>query len=152
ASNTGRTGRVRVYQLSDLAPTMPILFMPIDSGFAPMDGAPTVMTAPYQLATVAVQGQKIYVPSVSVSPETPVRFNSNVFPVVYVGGLGTRTEDRGPNGSADLARVAFDRLTTGMPRQALADIVDLAFIGSSGIAYVVSRGSDTVQRVIYDGP
>jgi YVTN family beta-propeller protein len=151
ASNTGRTGRVRIYQLSDLAPTMPILFEPIDSGFAPMDGAPTVMTSPNQLFGVAVQGQKIYVTSISASPQAPVRFNSNVFPVIHVGDLGTRTEDRSAVGTANLARLVADAAPAGSTKHHLADIVDLAFIGSSGIAYVISRGADVMQRVVYDG-
>src|SRR5262249_45682823 len=73
ATDTGRTGRVRIYHVSDLTPSpTPILFQPIDSGFAPSgspDGTPTVMTSPNQLYSVAIFNGKIYVTSVSASPE-----------------------------------------------------------------------------------
>src|SRR5438132_10653309 len=49
--DTGRTGRVRIYKVSDLSPEPPITFDPIDSGVAkggnPANG--TVMTSPNQL-------------------------------------------------------------------------------------------------------
>ena len=152
-SDTGRTGRVRIYQLSDLSATESIAFAPIDSGFEPVTGAGTVMTSPNQLYAVAIHNNKIYVPSVSASPEPPVRFNGNVFPVLYVGNLATRREDRSDAGTSNLARLVFDELGPDDTRFALADLVDIDFFGDTGIAYALSRGSNVVQRLSYiDGP
>jgi YVTN family beta-propeller protein len=152
--DVGRAGRVRLYGLGDLAPQAPIILRPLDSGFAPAGsaaGTPTVMTAPNQLYAAAVQGQKVYVTSVSAAPQPPIRFNTNVFPVLYVGDLGTHTEDRSNVGSANLARLAEDALgdAAGTDRFFLQEIVDLAFADAS-TAYVVSRAADVIQRVSYD--
>lgn len=147
----GRTGRVRIYTLSDLNPSTAITFAPLDSGFVP-DGTTggTVKTSPNQLWNVAIQGDKIYVPSVSASPQAPVKFNTNVQPVVYVGSLTDRAEVLSNVGTTNLARKVADALASGTTRYFLADIVDLSFKGTSNIAYVVSRGADVVQRVVYD--
>lgn len=107
------------------------------------------MTSPNQLSTVAIQNGKVYVPSVSVSPGAPVRFNLNIQPVVYVADLEGRSPDDGPLGTINLARAVKDEAGDA-PAFFLADIVDLSFIGDSGIAYVVSRGADVVQRVVFE--
>src|SRR5688572_2702101 len=63
ATDTSRTGRVRIYQASDLVGTQAITLAAIDSGFAPSTaapGAPTVMTSPNQLFSVLVNGSKLY--------------------------------------------------------------------------------------------
>ena len=96
-----------------VAASLDHVFAPIDSGFAASDrtaGAPTVMTSPNQLYAVAVQGGKVYVTSVSASPEPPINFDANVFPVVYVGDLATGTEDRRTSASANLARLVDDQI------------------------------------------
>lgn len=155
--DTGRVGRVRRYNVSNYAPQSPILFNPIDSGFAPAAaaaGTPSVQTAPNQLSAAALLGNKVYVTSVSASPQAPITFQSNVFPVVYVGNLGTGEEDRGIAGTANLAKIAEDTIlpvVTGNKRFFLADIVDLDFLEGSTTAYVVSRGADVLQRVNYTG-
>lgn len=151
ARDDGRTGRVRIYRLSDLKPSTAITFAPHDSGFVP-DGTSggTVKTSPNQLWNVAIQGDRIYVPSVSASPNAPIRFNTNVQPVVYVGDLTNRIEILNNVGTTNLARKVADVLPPGSVRYFLADIVDLSFKGTSNIAYVVSRGADVVQRVVYD--
>jgi DNA-binding beta-propeller fold protein YncE len=151
--DTGRIGRVRRYNVSDLSPQSPIVFQPIDSGFAPSTAppdAPTVMTAPNQLSAAAVQGDKVYVTSVSASPEPPVDFQANVYPVLYVGDLATGMEDLSNVGSANLARLAYDQIPPEATRRFLQEIVDLAFDGDSNEAYVVSRAADTVQHLTYD--
>jgi len=150
--DTGRIGRVRRYRVSDLTPQTPILFQPIASGFAPTTPpeAPMVMTAPNQLYSAAVQGGKVYVTSVSASPEPPITFQANVFPVLYVGDLASGMEDRSNVGSANLARLATDQIPPPDRRFFLQEIVDLAFDGDSNVAYVVSRAADTVQRLTYD--
>ncbi len=153
ATDASRSGRVRIYGLIDLAPQTPILFTPLDSGFAPdgsAPGTPTVMTSPNQLWSVIPQNGKIYVTSVSASPAPPVKFNTNVQPVVYVGDLAARGEDRSNVGTVNLARKVGDALAPGTTRFFLADIVDMDFKGTSTVAYVVSRGADVVQRVVFD--
>jgi YVTN family beta-propeller protein len=153
--DTGRIGRIRRYNVSDYAPQPPILLQPIDSGFVPdgsAAGTATVETAPNQLSAVATRAGKIYVTSVSASPQGPIKFNANVFPVVYVGDLATGAEDRSNVGTANLAKLAEDAIqpaVTGKQRFFLQDIVDLDFLGNT--AYVVSRAADTVQRVTYGG-
>ena len=127
----------------------PLTFAALDSGFAPTAGEPTVMASPNQLGSVVVQGGRVYVPSISVSPAPPVKFNSNVQPIVYVGDLATREEKRDNVGSANYARVVKDAAGTD-PVLFLADLVDMAFIGDSNIAYALSRGAEVVQRVVYD--
>lgn len=150
ATDTSRTGRVRIYQLSNLAPTAPIIFAPIDSGFVPNGtSAGTVMTSPNQLYSVAVTGGKIYVTSVSASPKGPPVFNGNVYPVVYVGDLASRTEDRSIAGTTNLARRIADAIPSGV-RFFLADMVDVSFVGSTNVGYFLGRGSDVIQRVVFD--
>lgn len=151
--DTGRIGRIRRYQVSDLSPLSPILFQPIDSGFAPSTSppdAPTVMTAPNQLYATAIQAGKVYVTSVSASPQPPINFQANVFPVLYVGDLATGMEDLSNVGSANLARLVYDQIPPEEQRRFLQEIVDLAFDGDSNEAYVVSRAADTVQHLTYD--
>ena len=156
--DTGRGGRVRLYNLGTLSPQAPILFNPIDSGFAPAGSAPgtaSVMTSPNQLSAVAIQGNRIYVTSVSASPQAPIKFNANVFPVLYVGNLDAHLEDRSNVGSANLAKLANDALGDGpgTDRFFLGDIADLALAPSvpgTQVAYVASRAADVVQRVNYD--
>jgi YVTN family beta-propeller protein len=155
ACDSGRVGRVRLFNLSDFAPQSPIIFNPIDSGFVPdgsAAGTASVMTSPNQFYSVAIQSGKIYVTSVSASPQAPAKFNANVFPVVYVGDLSTRSEDRSNVGSANLAKLAEDTIpqSEGHSRFFLSEPVDLAFQGDSNVAYVISRASDVVQRVVYD--
>lgn len=151
--DTGRIGRVHRYNVSDLSPQSSIVFAPIDSGFAPSTAppdAPTVMTSPNQLYSAAVQGDKVYVTSVSASPEPPVNFQANVYPVLYVGDLTTGMEDLSDLGSANLARLVYDQIPAEETRRFLQEIVDLAFDGDTNEAYVVSRAADTVQHLTYD--
>ncbi|MBK9034187.1 MAG: YncE family protein [Myxococcales bacterium] len=147
-----RAGRVRLYRTSDLAPEAPITFAPIDTGFAPAGaaaGTPTAITAPNQLWGAVVVGAKIYVPSISAAPAAPVNFQTNVHAVLYVGDLTAHAEDRGLNGTMVLPRLVRDQIPDPTGRQFLADIVDLDFVGT-GVAYVLARGTDTVQRVVLD--
>lgn len=147
-TDTSRAGLVRIYSTGDLSPQSPITFMPIDSGFAPMGGA-NVQTSPNQLGPVAIQGTKIYVPSISVSPAAPIAFNLNIQPVVYVGDLATASEDRNPGGTTNLAALVRDEAPSGVQPLFLADLSDIAFIGAGGVAYAVSRGADVMQRLVY---
>jgi YVTN family beta-propeller protein len=152
--DASRTGRVRIYSLADLTAKSPITFAPRDSGFVPdgsAAGTATVTTSPNQLGAVTVQGGKIYVTSVSVSPAPPLKFNANVQPVVYVGDLATSKEDLSPVGTTNMAKEVKDEILAPKPRLFLADLVDIVFVvGDKNIGYVLSRGADVVQRVVYD--
>ncbi len=151
ASDELRTGLVRVYKVSDYTATQGIRFAPLDSGFVP-DGtnAGTVKTSPNQFYAAAIQGQKVFVTSISASPKGPPKFNGNVQPVVYVGDLETRKEDLGNAGTVNLAKKVAEAIPAGQPRHFLADLSDIAFAGSSNIAYTVSKGADVVQRIVFD--
>ncbi len=153
--DTGRLGRLRRYRLSNLSALAPIILTPLDSGFVELGlpgGTAAIMTTPNQLYAAAIRGGKVYVTSVSASPQPPTRFNANVFPVLYVADLTTGAEDRSINGTANLAKLADDALRpdeTQATRLFLQEIVDLDFADAS-TAYVVSRAADAVQRVNYD--
>ena len=142
AKDTGRTGRVRLYRLSDLAPQTAITFDPVDSGF-------TVMTSPNQLWSVSIRAGRIYVTSVSASPALPLQFDRNVFAVVYVGDLATKTRVDAPGGTTSLIKAIVDQVTT-RPRFVMGDLVDMDFIPGSSVSYAVSRGADAVQRITWN--
>ncbi|HJQ84518.1 MAG TPA: YncE family protein [Candidatus Binatia bacterium] len=151
AKDTGRTGRVRLYRTNDLGAETAITFSAKDSGF-PAGGVgsnPTIMTSPNQLWSAAIRDGRIYVPSVSASPEGPPRFDNNVFAFVWVGDLDAKTEVNTPDGSTNLTRRVVDSFTAPPARFVLGDIVDMDFIPDSNVSYVVSRGADCVQRVTW---
>ena len=158
-TDASRQARVRIYAAADLSPGEPIVFAPFDSGFAPSTaaaGAPTVMTSPNQLWTVEVVGTTIYVPAISASPDRPTNFQTNVFPTVLVGDLTARAEVRGGLGTTNLARLVRDQIPapvapTDPPRFFLADPVDVAFVNKE-VGYVLSRGADVMQRIVYREP
>ncbi|MDB4969801.1 MAG: hypothetical protein JWN44_5490 [Myxococcales bacterium] len=150
----GLTGRIRMYHVSDLTPSMPIVLAPIDTGFLKNGTGPaTVKTSPNQLTSITILDKRVFVTSVSVSPEGPPRFDNNVFPIVYVGDLDGHAEIRTPAGSTNLTRKIFDAVPTPSattPRFAFGDVVDLAFVPGKNIAYAVSRAADAIQRVVFD--
>jgi cytochrome c peroxidase len=154
ACDIGRRGVVRLYNVSDHSPQPPrIMFDPVDSGFIPPGGAETVMTSPNQLYAAAIDGDRVYVTSVSASPEPPINFRVNVHPVVYVADLQTHQEVRTAGGTANLARLAEDALgdVPGVTdRFFLQELVDLDFVVGTQTAYAVSRAADAVQEIIFD--
>lgn len=147
--DTGRLGKVRVFELADLTESGPITFAARDSGFGPNPGDPTVQVGANQLAGIAIQGDRVYVTSVAAAPEGPSKFNVNVQPVVYVGDLLSREENVSNVGTTNLARAVKDAVGTE-PMLFMADLVDIAFIGDGNVAYALSRGADVVQRLVYD--
>jgi YVTN family beta-propeller protein len=151
ASDTGRVGNVRLFNVGTLRQELGIGLEALDSGFVP-DGTNrgTVKTSPNQLWGATVQNGKIYIPSISASPAAPARFNGNVYPVLYVADLGKKAEDKGVNGTTNLAKKVADAIPAGQPRHFLADIVDIGFVGESNIGYVLSRGADVVQRIVLE--
>jgi YVTN family beta-propeller protein len=152
AKDTGRTGVVRLYRLSDLGAETPIRFDAIDSGFPAggVSGSPTVMTSANQLWGAAIAGGRVYLPSVSASPQGPPRFDNNVFPVVWVGDLAARAPVTTGAGTTNLAREVVDSFTAPPARFVLGDLVDIDFIPGTNVSYAVSRGADCVQRAVWN--
>ncbi len=150
----GRIGHVRTFSLGSLAEIHDITLGSLDSGFA-KNGDPTkgtVTTSPNQLAAVAASGSRIFVTSVSASPEAPARFDNNVFPVIYVADLETGTEIRDGGGTTNLARRIYDAIpspSAQSPRFIPGDLSDLAFLGDSNVAYAVGRAGDVMVRVTF---
>ncbi len=150
-TDTSRLGNVRLFNVGTLRPELGIGLEPLDSGFVP-DGTSkgTVKTSPNQLWGATIQNGKIFIPSISASPAAPAKFNGNVYPVLYVADLAKKLEDKGVNGTTNLAKKVADAIPAGQPRHFLADIVDIGFVGESNIGYVLSRGADVVQRVVLE--
>ncbi len=150
----GRTGKVRRFSL-ELEDLGDITLAPLDSGFA-RNGDPTqgtVTTAPNQLASLAVADGRVFVTSVSASPEAPTRFDNNVFPVVYAADLATGVEERGAGGSTNLARKVVDAIpspTPEAPRFIPGDLSGIDFVPGTNIAYVVGKAGDVMVRVVWD--
>ncbi len=150
-TDTSRLGNVRLFNVGTLRQELGIGLEVLDSGFVP-DGTTrgTVKTSPNQLWGATIQNGKIYMPSISASPAAPAKFNGNVYPVLYVADLAKKAEDKGVNGTTNLAKKVADTIATGQARHFLADIVDLGFVGESNIGYVLSRGADVVQRIVLE--
>lgn len=138
--NDGRQGIVHLYRVSDKSEQGPLMLAP----FANTDATLEPMAAPNQLYAVGIANGRIFIPTVSAAPAAPVGFNRNVYPVLYVGDLATRKQVVGGNGTLNLAE-AVNKLPA--PRFFLSETVDLAFLPTTNIAYVVSRGADVIQRV-----
>src|SRR5262249_30995409 len=130
-----RTGRVRIYDLATLTPQTAITFAPHDTGVTPVGTSATVTASPNQLGAVFIRRDaahpedttkaRLYIPTVAVSPQGPPRFDGNLFPMVYVGDLGTHAEVTTPDGSANLS----DKVRGAGGGNFLAEIVDIAFAG-----------------------
>ncbi|HEX8112748.1 MAG TPA: YncE family protein, partial [Kofleriaceae bacterium] len=159
-TDTSRTGRIRLYKLSDLGAAASISLAPIASGFAPTDATgtavgPVTQTSPNQLASAIVVGSKLYATTVSASPAPPFTFTVNVQPGLEVVDLQARQQDTSALGTMNLARLVKDQLpdprtTQGAPpRNFLADLIDVGFVGND-VAYVLSQGGDAIQRVVLD--
>jgi DNA-binding beta-propeller fold protein YncE len=151
----GRTGLVVTWPLTSLHTATKITLASIDSGFPKggVAGAATVTTSPNQLASMAVAGTRVYVTSVSASPEGQTRFDNNVFPVVYVADWSSGTEVRDGSGTANLARKIVDKITAapGAPRFIPGDLSDIAFIEGSRVAYAIGKAGDVMLRMDYSG-
>ncbi len=142
--NDGRVGRVHLFKTSDGTDQGPMALNPFtntDSSFDPK-------AAPNQLYSVAVANGRIFIPSVSASAEPPVGYNRNVYPVVYVGDLTTGKQVVGGSGTVNLSE-AVNKLPVvpGSPRFFLAETVDIGFLPTTNVAFLVSRGADVIQRV-----
>jgi hypothetical protein len=154
AKDDGRIGYLRTFSLADLATPTPVRFQPIDSGFAKGGVAAngTVMTSPNQLGAIALAKGRLYVTSVSASPEAPARFDNNVFPIVYVADLATATEVRDASGTVNLARKIYDAIPSPSPtnpRFIPGELSDIDFVPNSGVGYAVGRAGDVMVRVVW---
>lgn len=150
AKDDGRTGKVRLYPISDLGQYKDVSLAPLDSGFprGGVAGAPTVMTAPNQLSAIGFSNGRAFVTSVSASPEPPARFDNNVFPVVYIVDVTAASA----TGSVNLARKIVDAIPSpspASPRFMPGELSDLDFVEGTDIAYLVGRAGDVMQRVTF---
>src|SRR5262249_36489088 len=104
--------------------------------------------SPNQLGAVALgsDGKRLYVPSVAVAPQGVTRFDGNLYPIVYVADLAARREVLDADGTVNLS----EKVRAKGGANFLAEIVDLAFVPNLDVAYVVARGGDAVQRVVFD--
>jgi YVTN family beta-propeller protein len=145
ARDDGRTGLVSTFSVDQLTKGVDITLAPIDSGFG-------VKTSPNQLAAMAVAASRVYITSVSASPEGPTKFDNNVFPVVYVADLTAGTEVRDDSGTTNLdakLRDAIPAPSPTSPRFLPGDLSDIAFLGTTNVAYAVGKAGDVMVRIVY---
>jgi YVTN family beta-propeller protein len=157
AKDDGRTGQIVTWPLTALHTPTKITLSPLDSGFKKGGGITAgtevgISTSPNQLASMAVNGTKLYITSVSASPEGPTKFDNNVFPVVYVIDLTTNAELPGKGGTANLARKVVEAIPTPgtpVPRFIPGDLSDIAFVDNSNVGYTVGKAGDVMLRLVY---
>ncbi len=143
----GRTGRIMNFPLTDISGDGGInIDLPPLS--AAQNGFP-VGTSANQLGAMAVNGNRVYITSVSASPQGPTKFDNNVFPVVYVADLTTNTEVRDATGTANLAKKVLDLSPAPNPRFMPGDLSDIAFLDESQVGYTVGRAGDVMLRLQY---
>lgn len=145
AKDDGRIGRISTFSLGTLARGADITLSPIDSGLG-------VTTSPNQLAAMAASGSRVYITSVSASPEGPAKFDGNVFPVVYVADLAAGAEVRDASGTANLTaklKAAIPTPSAAAPRFFPGDLSDIAFLGNTQIAYTIGKAGDVMVRLAY---
>ncbi len=144
-TDTSRLGAVRVFTLSSAG----LLAADGEITFAAADGGMGAMYSPNQLFAIAVNGPRVYIPTIGASPAGPPTFDKNVNPVVLVGNLTSKTELTNGAGSQSLAPLVNAFAATG-PKHFLADLVDLSFLNGTDIAYAIARGGEVVQRLAYN--
>ena len=138
-SDNGRTGAVNILNLTDLAPVATVTFAPVSPGaFVPTS------TAPNQLGSVGIAGDRFFVTAVGASPDGAPRFNENVFPIVLIGNLASGSAV----GAVSLADAI--RAQVASPRNFMADLIDFATVGND-LLYLLGRGADAIQRVVFVG-
>jgi cytochrome c peroxidase len=137
AGDASRTGVVQLLSSANLTDQGEVQFPPVSPGaFVPTS------TAPNQLASVAIAGDKFYVTAVGASPDGIATFNENVFPLVLIGSVSSGTK----LGTISLADAIKTQVPTG--RNFMADVYDLAFVGNS-LAYILARGADEITRTLF---
>lgn len=150
AKDDGRTGKVRLYALADLAQYKDISLAPIDAGFPKggVAGNPTIQTSANQLAALGTTQGKLFITSVSASPEPPARFDNNVFPVVYTADLESAEQVAAVNLAKKLVD-ANPTPTPANPRFIPGELSDIDFVNDSPVGYVIGRAGDVMIRVTF---
>ncbi len=170
----GRIGQVLFYRVGDLTQFNRITFQPVETGFATALkklAGQKHFASPNQHYSAGIWGEKVYVTSISASPEadqfvkadgTNAFFQpfGNVFPVVYIGNLNKGTEDRSGAGSGNLTKQILAKFSDPVAPDAnvsfIGDIVDIEFspkeskAEGAAVGYVLSRGGDVLQRVTWN--
>lgn len=154
AKDDGRIGYLRLFGLADLGTPKSITLAPIDSGFAKGGVAtnPTVHASANQLSAINIANGRLYVTSVAASPEAPLRFDNNVFPVVYVADLAAAAEVTDASGTVNLAKKIVDALPSpspASPRYIPGELSDLDFVAGSQVGYAIGRAGDVMVRVTF---
>lgn len=162
-----RRGRVRVYDLANLAPSGDsIAFEAHDTGVAPGGAAATVFASPNQLRSIFIRRDathpedngkaRLYLTSVAAAPQPPTRFDGDTFPFVYVADLATRGEITTADGTTNLtAKLLNDFEPKGKfdGKFFLGELYDMSFTssgnGEGSVAYAVAQGADVVQRISF---
>jgi YVTN family beta-propeller protein len=152
AKDDGRTGKVRLYSLADLSQYKDISLAPIDAGFPKggVAGNPTIQTSANQLAALGTSQGKLFITSVSASPEPPARFDNNVFPVVYTADIESAAQESAVNLAKKLVD-ANPAPTAANPRFLPGELSEIDFVNDSNVGYVVGRAGDVMIRVTF-GP
>lgn len=151
AKDDGRTGHLALISLGDFT-QKDLSLAPVDSGFTKLGGTTTAHASPNQLGAIATANGRLYITSVAASPELPIHFDNNVFPVVYVADLASASEVRDASGTTNLARKVYDAIpapSPASPRFVPGELADLDFVPSSNVAYVVGRAGDVMVRVTF---
>lgn len=146
--NSGRAGLIDLYSLRDLSPAGSIRLPPLSAAATGTDEA-----GPNQLAGAAIAPDgRLYVTDLAASPAPPLAADHNVTPIVHVVDLAGKVEVTQGAGTTSLPR-----LLTQLGNAAtlfLADPVDIEFVHDKRsvgfVGYVVSRGTDAVERIVFD--
>ncbi len=140
ATDSSRIGKVRVFNLSGLSDVGTASFEPISPGaFVP------ISTAPNQLASVAIAGDKFFVTAIGASPDNVAKFNENVFPLLLIGNISSASK----TATISLADAIKSQITNPT-KFFMADLIDVALVGDS-ILYLLGRGADAIQRAVITG-
>jgi hypothetical protein len=151
ATDSSRTGAVRIFNLSGLSGAGEVLFPPAPVGtfepaLVPNVQAKTSQASPNQLASVAVVGDKFFVTAVAAAPDNAPFFTQNVFPFLLIGQISSSSKVA----TISLADAIESQVAAGATRNFMADLYDLAPVSDS-IIYLLGRGADAVQRVSLAG-
>ncbi len=139
AKDDSRIGAVQIFELASnsLNEADEVLFDPV----AITEFAPTVITSPNQLYSVAIAGDKFFVTATAASSDGAPAFNQNIYQLVLVGNVKTGEK----LGVINLSQEIKTDVTSG--KIFMADIVDVSLVGNN-ILYFASRGGDGFQRAV----
>ncbi|MCE9624996.1 MAG: YncE family protein [Deltaproteobacteria bacterium] len=147
-----RKGEVHLFRADNMASNGDVAFAPRNSGVTPQGAAAPATASPNQLYSLAVVGDKFFVPTISVSPAGPVQVRGgNLHPILLAGSVSGKNELAAL--SVNLEKKILDLLPTeDGKRNFLSDTTSVAFSASESdandiVLYTLSRGGDAVQRV-----